>query len=155
MKYQVNYLFANNSTTDEDIYPPTISEITEAQHRYKLFSNYLKDKPFKGKDSKISPNVIDDIRVLTYKKKCLVISTAEIQSKVIPCYHHGLQHPGENRLEETIVAVMSWTGMRIQIGNYVQTYKRCQLAKCHKREVWTSTSKHYHCYTLETSVCMY
>ena len=67
-RHQVNHLFANNSITDKDIYPPTISDITEAQHKHKLFSKYLKDKSFKGKNSKISPKVIDDIRVLTYKK---------------------------------------------------------------------------------------
>ena len=48
-KYQDNYLFANNSTTDEDISPPTISEIIEAQLRHRLFSKNLKDRHFKGK----------------------------------------------------------------------------------------------------------
>ena len=68
VKHQVNHLFANNSTTDQDIYPPTASEIAEAQHRHKLFSNYLEDKPFIGRDGKISSKVIDDIRVLTCEK---------------------------------------------------------------------------------------
>ena len=87
VKHQVKYLFVNNSTTDEDIYPPTISEITEAQNRHNLFSKHFKDTLFKGKDSKISTKVIDDIRVLTYEKKLLVIPTAIIQSKVILWCH--------------------------------------------------------------------
>ena len=62
---QVKYLFANNSSTDEEIYPPTISEIAEAQSSHHLFSKYYKDKPFKSKSSKMSPKVIDGIKVLT------------------------------------------------------------------------------------------
>jgi hypothetical protein len=43
------------------MYPPTISEIVQAAHRYKLFNQYFKDKPVKGKYSKISPKFIDDV----------------------------------------------------------------------------------------------
>ena len=67
VQHQVKYLFTNNITTDKDIYSPALSKITEAQHRL-MFSRYFKDKPFKIRDSKISPKVIDDIRVLTYDK---------------------------------------------------------------------------------------
>ena len=135
-RHQVNHLLDNNSTADEDIliYPPTSSEITEAQHRHKMFSKSLKDKLFKGKDSKISPKVIDDIRVLPYEKKRLVIPTAKMQSKVILWYHHYLQHPGTIRLEETIAAVMYWKGTRSQIRRHVKTCDICQLAKRHKRK---------------------
>ena len=64
VKHKIEHLFTNNTTTDNDIYPPTLYEIIEAQHRYKLFSKYFKDKPFKGKDSKLSSKVIGDIRTL-------------------------------------------------------------------------------------------
>ena len=30
-QYQVRHMFANNSSTNKELYPPTISEITEAQ----------------------------------------------------------------------------------------------------------------------------
>ena len=35
-----------------------------------------------------------------------------MQSKVVQWYHYYLQHPGKNRLEETIVAIMWWRGMQ-------------------------------------------
>ena len=41
VRHQVSHLFANNSTVDKDIYPPTISEITEAQHTYWVGHNKL------------------------------------------------------------------------------------------------------------------
>ena len=48
-------------------YPLTISEITEDQASHQLISKYFNNKPFKGKDGKINPKVMADIRVLTYK----------------------------------------------------------------------------------------
>ena len=83
MKHQVKHLLTNNSSTDEELYSPTVSEISKAQNSHKLFSKYVKDKPFKRKDSKISPKVIGDIRVLMHGNKRLVIPNARIQSKVI------------------------------------------------------------------------
>ena len=59
----------------------------------------------KGKDSKLSSKVIDDIGAHPYEKKCLINPTAVMQTKVILWYHCYLQHLGENLLEETIVAV--------------------------------------------------
>ena len=41
VKHQLNCLFANNNTTDEDIYPPIISRISEAQLRHKLLNRYV------------------------------------------------------------------------------------------------------------------
>ena len=57
-----------------------------------------------------------------------------MQSKVVQCYHHYLQHPGENRLEETIVAIMWWRGIRPHIRKHVKTCERCQLGKRCKRK---------------------
>ena len=57
-----------------------------------------------------------------------------MQSKVVQWYHHYLQHPGENRLEETIVAIMWWRGMRPHIRKHVKTCVRCQLGKRRKRK---------------------
>jgi hypothetical protein len=85
-QHQVTHLFANTRSTDEDIYPSIISEITETQAKHQLFSKYSKDTSFKNKDSKLRPEVINDIRILTYAKKRLVIPTAGMQNKVIQWY---------------------------------------------------------------------
>ena len=78
---------------------------------------HFKDKPFKDKDPLISLKVISETKVLVYKDKRLVIPTENMQSKVVQWYHHYLQHPGESRLEETIVAIMWWRGMRPHMRN--------------------------------------
>ena len=49
--------------------------------------------------------------VLVFNKKRLVIPTAEMKSLIIQRYHHYLQHPGDNRLEETMFAVIYCPGM--------------------------------------------
>ena len=50
-----------------------------------------------------------------------------------PCatiwYHHYLQHPGHNRLEETMKAVIYWTGMRTTIRSITKSCKTCQINK--------------------------
>ena len=51
------YLFANTTTEKEDeVYPLTVKEITEAQRAHKHYAKYFKDtnKKFKNKDSHIS-----------------------------------------------------------------------------------------------------
>lgn len=122
------YLFAS-SKTDENIYPVTISEISDSQSRHRTYKKYFKKKSFKNRDYKITPKVVTTTTVLVFDKKRLVIPTEEMQSRIIQWYHHYLQHPGENRLEETLVAAMYWPRMRSQIRKHVKTCDRCQLAK--------------------------
>ena len=55
-----------------------------------------------------------------------------MQSEVVQWYHHYLQHLGENRLEETIVAM--WChGMCPHTRKHVKTCIRCQVGKHQKR----------------------
>ena len=57
-----------------------------------------------------------------------------MQSHIVQWYHHYLQHPGANRLKDTIVAVMYWPGMRYCIRKYVISCNRCQKGKSRKRK---------------------
>ena len=82
----------------------------------------------------MSLKVSSDTRLLVYKDKCLVIPTKKMQSKIVQWYHRYLQHPGENRLGKTIVAIMWGCGMRPHTRKHVKTYKRCQLGKLRKRK---------------------
>ena len=44
-------------------------------------------------------------------------------------YHHYLQHPGETRLEETLRATMTWTGLRKSVRKYTKRCRACQMNK--------------------------
>ena len=127
-------VFANNSEKEEDIYPPTIVEIASEQRRHKTTKRYFEAKTFKNRDKKISLKIIDEIEILVYEDKRLVIPGIVMQSRIIQWYHHYLQHPGANRLEETLIAVMYWPGMRYRIRKYVISCDRCQKGKSRKRK---------------------
>ena len=99
-------VFATISKEEDDIYPPTVAEIASEQRKNRAYRKYFKDKPFKGRDKKISLKVIDDEDILVYENNRMVIPGSEMQNRTVTWYHHYLQHPGENRLEETLTAVM-------------------------------------------------
>ena len=63
-------LFAQRTVEKEDeVYPVTVKEISEAQRAYKHYAKYFKDanKTFKDKDSNISVRVTSDELILVYK----------------------------------------------------------------------------------------
>ena len=134
LKEHVKHVFANVSEEENDIYPPTISEIAASQRLSRVYKPYFKNETFKKKDKKISLKVIDDTDVLVYEGRRLVIPGAEMQSRVVQWYHYYLQHPGETRLEETLTAIMYWPGMRFRIRKYVKSCDRCQKGKRRKRQ---------------------
>ena len=127
---ELKYLFANMSTRDKDgIYPVTIAEIAEKQRLHRYCKQYFSDKSFKKRDPDIGPKVINDVKILVKENKKLVIPSTEMQSRIVQWYHHYLQHPGQNRLEETICAIMWWKGMQFHIRRHVKTCKQYQTGK--------------------------
>ena len=64
----------------------------------------------------------------------MVIPSTEMQTKTLEWYHHYLQHPGDVRMTETLVAVMYWNHMRTEITKFVKTCDRCQKGKSAKRK---------------------
>ena len=130
----LQHIFATTTEEEDDIYPPTITEISITQRKNRVYKPYFSNKPFKKKDKKISLKLIDDTDVLVYQDTRLVIPGNAMQNRIITWYHHYLQHPGENRLEETLTAVMYWPGMRTMVRKYVKSCERCQKGKRRKRK---------------------
>jgi len=130
----VNIVFATISEDEEDIYPPTIAEIACEQRKNRIYKHYFKIKPYKKRDKRISLNIIDDEEILCFENNRLVIPGSDMQTRVVTWYHHYLQHPGKNRLEETLTAVMYWPGMRYRIRKHVKSCDRCQKGKRRKRK---------------------
>ena len=64
----------------------------------------------------------------------MVIPTVIMQTKPLERYHHYLQHPGDVRMRETLVAVMYWKYMQKHITKFVKTCDRCQKGKFAKRK---------------------
>ena len=121
----INNAFANTSE-DEDIYPLTITEIADAQRADKNLKKFFKQK--KNDKSRYSVSIIEETRVLTDEKMRMVIP-ASLQQRAVKWYHHYLQHPGMHRLEETLRASMTWSGLKTHVKQHVKSCKSCQKNK--------------------------
>ena len=115
-------VFANSAQEDE-VYPLTIPEIAEQQHKDKTLKRY-----FTQGGDRFEVKLVEDTNILVDETGKLVIPK-KLQSRCIQWYHHYLQHPGHTRLEETIRATMTWSGMRTQIRRHVKTCPTCQKNK--------------------------
>ena len=51
------------------------------------------------------------------------------QRRALTWYHHYLQHPGHTRLEDTLKATMTWTGMRDMVRRHAKRCRSCQRNK--------------------------
>ncbi len=98
----LNYVFAIHSD-EEEMFPPTISEIAEEQHKDKALQQQIKS-------SKLVDQLIENTIVLCKEGKLVIPTT--LQHKAVAWYHHYLQRPGHTCLEEMLKAVMHWTNMR-------------------------------------------
>jgi len=121
---------ANCNATNREIYPVTIKEIADVQRKDKALKKCF-EKGFNVSkvNDRYSLKVIDDEEVVVCDDSRLVITSKRMQTDIISWYHHYLQHPGMNRMEDTITAVMYWRGIRADIRRHVKTCERCQLSK--------------------------
>jgi hypothetical protein len=102
-----NLVFAHHKEEDE-IYPLTIIEIADAQHKdqeLKVF--YKKTTQMPQRD--ICFHLIEDTKVLCKNDKIFI--PASLRHEAVSWYHHFLQHPGHLHLEETMRSMMYWKGM--------------------------------------------
>ena len=115
----MKHVFANRSD-DEEIFPITVKQIADEQH---------KDKSIRAlcNDEKFETLLIENTEVLCKDKKMVIPKS--LQAQVVQWYHHYLQHPGHSRLEETLRAAMYWKSMRTTIRSYVKRCRSCQLNK--------------------------
>jgi hypothetical protein len=94
---------------EEEIYPCTTTEITEAHRKDQELKVYFKIKLYF--------QLIEDTKVLCKNGKLII--PASLRHRAASWYHHYLQHPGHLRLEETIRSMMHWKGMHDTIQRYV------------------------------------
>ena len=122
---------------EDEIYPVTIGQIAEAQRQ----DDKLK-RLFEKRDKKNFPRVrktlLEEEVVLCYRKEendsPRMVIPESLQKPIITWFHHYLQHPGAERLYETLAATMYWRGMSKEIKQFTKHCKRCQLGKKRKRK---------------------
>ncbi|MGL5963100.1 MAG: hypothetical protein ACRCZ2_01680, partial [Fusobacteriaceae bacterium] len=101
-------------------YPLTVKEIAEAQKYDKTLVKLTQSSKFKIL-------VIENTHVLCKDGKLVI--PKPLQQRAVSWYHHYLQHPGNNRLEETIRNAMYWTNIRTSVRNHVKRCRSCQINK--------------------------
>jgi hypothetical protein len=81
---------------EEEVYPLTLTEIADAQHKDRELKAYFKNNAIMPhKDMGIQ--LIEDTKVLCKKGK--VIIPTSLCQRAVKWYHHYLQHPGHSRLD--------------------------------------------------------
>jgi hypothetical protein len=123
----LNFVFANHGEEDE-IYPSTTIEITEAQCEDQELKVYFKKNAPKPKKD-VHLQLIEDAQVLCKNGK-LIIPTS-LRHRPVAWYHHYLQHPGHLCLKEKMRSLMYWRGMRTTIWRYIKSCISCQVNKRH------------------------
>jgi hypothetical protein len=97
-----NLVFAHHKEEDE-MYPLTIIEIADAQHKdQELKVYYKKNAQMPQEDTCF--HLIKDTKVLCKNGK--IIIPASLRRRAFSWYHLYLQHPGHSHLEETMISVM-------------------------------------------------
>ncbi len=114
---QMNQVFANCSEEDE-IYPLTVKEIVEAQKADTKLKHLFKSNAVLDKGLELQ--IIENKSCICHKGRLVI---------------HYLQHPGHNRLEETIKAAIYWKGMRNTIQSKMKSCKTCHVKKTYTK-IW-------------------
>jgi hypothetical protein len=112
-----NLVFARHKEEGK-IYPLTLTEIANAQHKEQKLNVYFK-KNTKMPQNDIGLHLIEDTKVICKNGKLMIPKS--LRHRAVSWYHHYLQHPGHSCPEETIRSVMYWKGMRTTIQRYVET----------------------------------
>ncbi len=125
-----NLVFANHGEEDK-IYPLTIIETAKAQKKDQNLKIYYKQNA-KTPEKGMSFKLIENTKVLCKDTKLFI--PASLQHRAVSWYHHYLQHPGHSCLEETMISVMYWKGIRRTIQSCVKSCRSCQANKRHSQK---------------------
>ena len=89
-----NAFFNRVIEDQEEIHPPTISEISNAQRSDKYLRKYFKPGGAKVPNS-YELSIVDNIQVLTENGK--MVTPESLRRRGVSWYHEYLQHPGATR----------------------------------------------------------
>jgi hypothetical protein len=116
---------------EDNIYPLTLTEIADAQHKDQELNVSFK-KNAKMPQNDIGLHLIEDTKVLCKNGKVMIPTS--LRHRAVSWYQNYLQHPGHSCLEETVRFVMHWKGMHTTIRRYVKTCRSCQVNKRHSQK---------------------
>jgi hypothetical protein len=120
----LNKVFANHSK-EEEIFPLTTPEISEAQQADIKLKHCLRRNAVLDKGLEV--RLVDNTCVVCKDGKMII--PKPLQRGAVLWYHHYLQYPGHTQLEETMKATMYWKGMGTTIRSLTKSCRACQVNK--------------------------
>ncbi len=120
-----NLVFAHHEE-EEEVYPLTLAEIADAQHKDRELKAYLKKNAILPQKD-IGLHLIEDIKVLCKNGKVMIPTS--LWHRAVSWYHHYLQHPGHSCQKEMMRSMMYWKGMHTTIRKYIKSFRSCQVNK--------------------------
>ena len=121
--------YANNQSNDSlEGFPLEKLRVQKEQNK-ELNSRNSKLKKAMGEDeSKFIYKTIDNIKLITYKDRIYV--PMSLRADTLNWYHYYLNHPGGDRLANTLLQVCYWKGLTNQAKEFV---KKCTICQKHKK----------------------
>ena len=112
---------------DEEQFPLNLSIVRRTQNKELKLRNSKLRRLVKEKQSGFKITQLDTVELVTYQGKIYV--PKELRNKTLEWYHYYLNHPGGERLYNTLRQVCYWEGMARQANNFC---KKCQVCQKHK-----------------------
>ena len=123
------YVANNNSDNNNDdvVFPLTLSVVhaelqLELQNADSKINTYLNDNSSGYKTKRF-----DDVELVFYDDRIYVPSS--LRRRALEWYHHYLNHPGGDRLANTLLQVCYWKGLTSQAKKFAKHCKICQRFK--------------------------
>ena len=120
-------LFAINATTTSG-FPLNLSLVQEEQNKELSQEGSKLKTNLEDIQSEFTKQELDNVEIIFYKNKIYVPKT--LRRRTIDWYHYYLNHPGGDRLANTLQEVCYWKGM---VNQAKQTARRCQSCQKFKR----------------------
>ncbi|GFH50707.1 hypothetical protein CTEN210_07183 [Chaetoceros tenuissimus] len=129
---KIQELFANRRVRSiQADFPLEKKLLREEQQKELKKRNSKIKKLLDEKDSEYKIKELDGVELIMYKDKVYVPQT--LRESTLNWYHHYLNHPGGDRLGNTIKETCYWKGLSNQAKDFVKTCEVCQQYKKKRR----------------------
>jgi transposase InsO family protein len=125
---KIQELYANTRVRSIQADFPLAKELIREEQRIEMRSrNSELKKLIDDKDSGYYFEDIDDVKLILVDQKIYIPTS--MRETTLNWYHHYLNHPGGDRLGNTIKETCYWKGLSSQAKKFVKTCKVCQQHK--------------------------
>ena len=127
----MNELFNIGNRNNDNGFPLDLSDVQRIQNLELNIRNSKLKAFIEDSKSGYYYDFIEDMKLILYKGKIYVPES--LRGRTLGWYHHYLNHPGGDRLANTLSTVCYWKGLTSQAKGFCKKCNKCQVSK--KRKV--------------------